>query len=62
MNDARTPPPGMTRKQWRRVLNEVDTARPSMKMATGILAQTGGRAVDRQTLKNVLPSKKPKRR
>lgn len=60
MNDARSPPAGMTRKQWRRALNQVDTARVSIKTATGILAERGGRAVDWQTLKTVLQAKKPK--
>jgi hypothetical protein len=61
MADARTPPPGMTRKQWRRLQNEIDTAKPPLKTATGILANEGGHAVNRQTLGHVLGSTKGKR-
>lgn len=51
----------MTRKQWRRLQNEIDTAKPPLKTATGILANEGGHAVNRQTLGHVLGSTKGKR-
>ena len=55
MNDARTPPPGMSRKQWRRLQNEKDTAQPPLKTGLGIITDKGARAVNRQTLNQVLP-------
>lgn len=60
MHEGKQPPPGMTRKQWRRLRNEMETARPGLRTASGILAEHGGRAVDRRTLSHVLPPKKRK--
>ena len=60
MHEGKLPPPGMTRKQWRRLRNEMETAKPALKTASGVLAEQGGRAVNRQTLSHVLPPKKRK--
>ena len=57
MSDARTPPPGLTRKQWRRILNDKDTAQPALRTGLGIIAEQGAKAVNRQTRDVVKPGK-----
>lgn len=60
MTYGRVPPPGMTAKQWRRLRSEMESAQPSLKTASGILAEKGGRAVNRQTLNHVRSPARPK--
>ena len=47
MMDARTPPPGYTRKQWRRQLNDRDTGQPPVKVASTVVIEEQRRPVDK---------------
>jgi len=45
--DARTPPTAMTRKQWRRLINDRDTQQRPVKVASTVVTEEQRRPVDR---------------
>ena len=45
--NARTPPTGMTRKQWRRLVNDRDTQQRPVKVASTVVIEDQRRPVDK---------------
>jgi hypothetical protein len=45
--NARTPPAGMTRKQWRRLVNDRDTQQRPVKVASTVVIEDQRRPVDK---------------
>jgi hypothetical protein len=54
---ARDPPPGLTRKQWRRLQTDADTAKPVIRTALTQVERNSARPVNRQAARAVAPSR-----